>query len=552
MSTKKQLGSRRGFLKTVGGLGAAAGGMRLGTGNSLAAGPAPSAPVQVSKNIHVGSRRQLLFDDFFVGGGDSFHESIPYGIRWTVGKVKKSPPGRIFNPIEPWHDKTAWFCVLYDEGRYRMWYNAAMGSLRGLFVCYVESDDGLNWHKPILNLIEKNGSKQNNIVYAGGPGAVSGLELGCVFRDPIAKPEERYKMIYPTFLTGKGEGGATLGATSSDGLNWTRTREIFVGKYCDTQNVATYDPVLGKYVAYIRWNHEALYGGLDVGEHPVAPSSRGRSVARIESVDYKSWTFPQLVLTPDFHDGLGVELYTPSYAHYSEADMAYFMFPSSYHVREGTFLTQVAVSRDNRTWMRPSRETLIPLGPKGAFDDYLISVSPGILPVDKDTRALYYSTANISHPGAEQKFWTKDPLLGGMGRVEFKRDRIVGIESGPDGGAFWTRPLLFEGKRLVVNVEPTGPDARLEVQLIGVGIGTAKPDWPENELAHWNLRDGAKDGPCPGYSFNENIPITSDELDAPVKWKERSSVGEWAGKPVRLHFRLRSMRIYAFQFVSEG
>ena len=87
------------------------------------------------------------------------------------------------------------------------------------------------------------------------------------------------------------------------------------------------------------------------------------------------------------------------------------------------------------------------------------------------------------------------------------------------------------------------PDAQIHVQLIGVGTGSKPPSWAHGE--------GENDAPCPGYTFDQSIPITSDELDAVVKWKERSSVGEWAGKPVRLHFRLRSMRIYAFQFLNE-
>jgi hypothetical protein len=544
VSTKKQMNSRRGFLKTVGGVGAAAGGMSLGLGASRAAAQGAPASGRPSGNIFVGSRRQLLFDDFFVGPGNNFHESIPYGICWSLGKVQKSPSGNIFAGNEPWHDITTWFNVLYEDGRYRMWYNAGKKGTHGGFVCYAESDDGIAWRKPILNLVERDGSKQNNIVYAGGPapGKGVGVELGNVFRDLIAKPEERYKMIYPSWEGNPSEEGVTLGATSPDGLHWTRTRHFFLSRYCDCQNVAMYDSVLGKYVAYVRWNSAALYGELNAGEHPVRGTSRGRSVARMESDDYAQWSTPEVVLAPDFEDGLNLQFYGPSFCHYEEADAAYFMFPSGYHVREGTFLPQVAVSRDNRTWSRPTRETFIPLGPPGSFDNYIISVAPGILPASKDTRAIYYRTGNMAHPGALQKFLAKEPPLHGVGRVEIKRDRIVGIESGPEGGAFWTRPLMFEGKTLVVNVEPTGPDAQLHVQLVGVGTGSSPPTWAHGE--------GEKDAPCPGYTFDENIPVTSDDLDAVVKWREKPSVGEWAGKPVRLHIRLRSMRIYAFQFVS--
>jgi hypothetical protein len=543
--TKKQLSSRRGFLKTMGGVGAAAGGMRLGLGNSLGGAPVAPKAGRPSGNIFVGSRRQLLFDDFFVGPGNNFHESIPYGIRWSLGKVQKSPAGNIFKVQEPWHDRTAWFNVLYEDGRYRMWYAGGKVGRHGMFVCYAESDDGIEWRKPILNLIERDGSKQNNIVYAGGPapGVGVGVELGNVFRDPVGKPDERYKMIYPSWEGNPSEEGVTMGATSPDGLHWTRTHGFFLPRYCDTQNVAMYDPVLQKYVAYVRWNSAALYGELNAGEHPVRGLSRGRSVARMESDDYAQWSTPEVVLAPDFEDGLNVQFYGSSYSQYTEADNAHFMFPAGYHVREGTFLVQVAVSRDNRTWVRPNRETYIPLGPAGSFDDHAVAVAPGFLSAGKDQCALYYRAGNIAHPGALHEFLPKSTSgEAGVGRVVFKRDRIVGIESGPEGGAFWTRPLMFEGKTLVVNVEPTGSDAQLQVQLVGVGTGSSTPTWARGE--------GMNDAPCPGYTFDENIPVTSDDLDATVRWKERSSVGEWAGKPVRLYFRLRSMRIYAFQFVS--
>ena len=513
----------------------------------MAAVPTPAASGRPTENIFVGSRRQLLFDDFFVGAGNNYHESIPCGIRWRLGKVTKSPAENILKIEEPWHDRTAWFNVLYDDGHYRMWYTGGKTGVDGMFVCYAESDDGIEWRKPILNLIERDGSKQNNVVYTGGPmpGRGVGVEMGNVFRDPAGKPEERYKMIYPTWLGAPSEEGVVLGATSPDGLNWTRTRTTFLARYCDTQNVATYDTVLGKYVAYVRWNGGALYGDLNTGEHPVKGYTRGRSVARIESDDYLQWSDPEVVLAPDFEDGLNLQFYGPSYSQYTEADNAHFMFPAGYHVREGTFLPQVAVSRDNRKWMRPTRETFIPLGPPGAPDDYANAVSPGILPAhnSKDYRVIYTRYGNGVHPGALRKFDSKAPSTTGKARFEIKRDRIVGIEAGTEEGAFWTRPLMFEGKTLVLNVEPTGPDAQIHVQLIGVGTGSKPPSWAHGE--------GEKDAPCPGYTFDQSIPITSDELDAVVKWKERSSVGEWAGKPVRLHFRLRSMCIYAFQFLNE-
>jgi hypothetical protein len=35
----------------------------------------------------------------------------------------------------------------------------------------------------------------------------------------------------------------------------------------------------------------------------------------------------------------------------------------------------------------------------------------------------------------------------------------------------------------------------------------------------------------------------------PVSWKGNTDVAPLAGKPVRLHIRMRAARLYAFQFV---
>jgi hypothetical protein len=40
-------------------------------------------------------------------------------------------------------------------------------------------------------------------------------------------------------------------------------------------------------------------------------------------------------------------------------------------------------------------------------------------------------------------------------------------------------------------------------------------------------------------------------IAAPMIWKDRGTVAEFAGRPVRLHFKLRACKLYAFQFVKD-
>src|SRR2546422_955447 len=172
-------GSRREFLQT------------MAAGCLGAAGLRPmQAASRLNQPISMGSRRQLLFDDFLVAMGGPKLEDYPFNVRWSPGKVEKSTTSSLLHADQPWENTTAWLCVLHDAGRYRLWYNAASATESGLFVSSAESDDGLNWRKPTLNLIERNGSKRNNIVYTGGPDGWEG-ELGKVFIDPTAKPGER-------------------------------------------------------------------------------------------------------------------------------------------------------------------------------------------------------------------------------------------------------------------------------------------------------------------------------------------------------------------------
>ena len=535
--------SRRFFLKAAGIAGATPSGLAQSPPEVLRG----SVP-QRSTAVHAGSRRQLLFDDFLLALGEGRLETYAHNLRWTLGRVRKDAYVDMLRPNAEWEDSTAWVCVLRDGGRYRLWYNAAKPPHPGLFVSYAESDDGIDWKKPVLNLVEVNGSKKNNVVFTGGPDTRKGMELGSVFIDPKARPEERYKMFYPTWessylypdytLPYVGEAGVVRGAYSPDGLHWQRYPHIFVGRYTDTQNVADYDPDLGRYVAYIRWN--AYSRGLDAGEHPVRPSRRGRSIARIESEDFLHWTSPELAVVPDARDGLNIELYNNAYSRYEGADHAHFMFPSAYRKRQGDFLVKVATSRDNIHWSRLNRDTFIPLGEPGSFDDFIISVAPGFLPVYRNKLALYYRSGNGPHggaiPGVKSRVSTP---RSGMSRVVFPRDRILGIEAGSDEGTFATRPLIFEGKRLTLNVEPTGDAPEVRVRLIAV----------EHEETESAARGKYRqDAVVQGFGFADGIPLTTDELDGAVRWEGNADLGGWSGKPVRLHFRLRNMRIYGFRF----
>ena len=133
--------------------------------------------------VDVGNDRQLLFDDVFIALGKRY-DQYPYKIKWVVAPVEKHG-GPIMEPHLDWEDSVAWFSVLREGGKYRMWYNSRHGSTGHLVVSYAESDDCVNFERKNIGLIDYQGSKDNNIVFTGGINGVT-VEMGNVFIDPYA------------------------------------------------------------------------------------------------------------------------------------------------------------------------------------------------------------------------------------------------------------------------------------------------------------------------------------------------------------------------------
>lgn len=109
----------------------------------------------------------------------------------------------------PWAMRT----VLYDEEEklFKCWYNGTdLTDQQSWASGYAVSSDGIHWTKPHLGLIEYNGSKDNNIVFAG---------WGSVLKDDHEPNESRR---YKAMLMGpvpKNDYGIRL-AYSPDGIHW--------------------------------------------------------------------------------------------------------------------------------------------------------------------------------------------------------------------------------------------------------------------------------------------------------------------------------------------
>ena len=136
-----------------------------------------------------------------------------------------------------------------------------------------------------------------------------------------------------------------------------------------------------------------------------------------------------------------------------------------------------------------------------------------------------YGTARFTehggalYGGGEREGGEYDRLV----RLTQRLDGFVSVDAGDEVGTVVTRPLRFEGRRLVLNVAAEG--------AVRVGL----------------LDEAGR--PLPGFALADCDPISADSIRQTVSWRGKDDVGPHAGKVVQLRFELRNAKVFALQFV---
>ena len=103
-------------------------------------------------------------------------------------------------------------------------------------------------------------------------------------------------------------------------------------------------------------------------------------------------------------------------------------------------------------------------------------------------------------------------------------DGFVSVCAPYAGGEFTTRPLLFDGKQLVLNYS-TSAAGSVQVEITD-----------------------AQGKPVPGFELADSAELYGDEIEAAVSWKDGSDVSRLAGRPIRLRFVLKDADLYSVTF----
>jgi len=473
----------------------------------------PSSPY-----IVLDSTKQLFLDDWLIES----RRNVARRIR----PVDKSPHNPVLWPEEDWEADVAvvYGSVVRDGKHWRMWYQS------GGDVSYAESEDGIEWRKPRLDVVSADGHKTNIIVRQGAEeGQPGGLpwfyEVFGVHRDE-RRPERPYVMGYLSLqrdYTGPGgdpfHGGQRRGlgvADSADGIHFRSVNPWSTEAIVDGATHWMRDPATKQYVLYGRTKHvpdeiRAAWGSQEwFGGH------WGRAVARVESSDFLSWDITDareapVVLAVDPADRPGDEIYSMMVFPY---EGIYIGLVQVFHntADECTLDIQLAVSHDTRHFERVGdRSAFIPLGGVGEWDRFNLSLANNApIEVGDDLRFYYGGRAHRHSPydGPD-----KGEPVGGIGFASIRRDRFVSLDASFDGGEIVTRPLLLRGRSLHLNLASGFGDVRVEA-----------------------LADD-------GSAIATSEPVRSDSLDARVRWEGKEPFG--GDSPVRLRIALRNARLYA-------
>ena len=277
---------------------------------------------------------------------------------------------------------------------WHMWYSSYDAAYRNdgdYYFCYARSADGVRWERPNLGFVEYGGSRDNNIAAKGAFGS-------CVFLDPGAPAGERFKCVYTGFVGGEWH---LFGATSPDGIRWTRLPQPLMRRNTDTDNVCIPEPD-GRYRFYVRMWTGGTYRGTRVVGYTESRAFAGPLPE------------PRVILAPDGKDPGDLHFYNSAAAKLGDA--LYVMFPSGYTTSDELARPHLAVSRDGTTFSRVGRGPVLELGQ--GFDSAGVYAAAAPVPAERPGEFwFYYNGTRARH---NENVPGKFKYNGGFGRFRVK------------------------------------------------------------------------------------------------------------------------------------
>ena len=472
-------------------------------------------------------------------------------LAWRIEQGRPDPANPLLEPKMPWDEGGVFShgTVLKDpiDGLYKAW-QVSTPLARPLgpgtwthdrWLTYLESEDGVRWRRPKLDLLPWKGHPRTNLI----------MELWCSYAsvniDPRRDwPYEMFVFRYPGYPGASGRvKGLPLPAgqqkhpyglyrfRSKDGKEWQPTAgpvRLNTSDSCFIYRLAD-----GSYVSYHKTELPAFPGGVtpfDIADGGV------RLIGRRTSADGLNWSDPtRLVMTPDWRDPLDTQFMELCPVKVPGGFVATL---TVYHNHTQRIDLQWAASRDGINWWRPGRRAALPNPPLGEYEGGMIW--PMRQPVIDGERVHVYYSGNESLHG--DLFNTRKsgprqlkargerlsrqssslPNFGALCRASWKSGRLWALApaiGGPYVGTATSRRRELAGRQMQVNVMSRG-----------------------HGLLRAELLDGAGRA-LPGFSREDCRPIQGDHQRATLEWAGGHRAPAQA---VQIRFFLQRCYLYGF------
>ena len=439
------------------------------------------------------------------------------GLAWEASSPEKHPENPVLSPSENADapDAVRVFnrgTVRHEDGRFRMWYSATgtdspitpgqpAGSWQQYMrVCYAESEDGIQWQRPELGLVEFKGSRANNIV----PVIQRCPTVVCDSHEP--DPDRRYKCFGTAGVILREEGHLL---TSADGIDWRN--QPSPRRYPGTRPYWA-----SEFHSVFRDDRDGDPDRLWKAYGLFATGPRRRACQLSTSPDGLHWTGyaenPIVEPLQGVSDCIHDFLVWPEMGRY----VGLVQVGDALHNYEW----ELMVSRDGVHFSRVSDgRPFLGRGEAGKWDQGGIQAA---IPVRVGDESWFYYGGRerpwSSYPADAKEVWTFKSQCGlatiGVGR--YAGFRLV---EGRQRGILETRPIECEFDR----------ELTLKINSLADGKNPIRVA----------VLDGATGQPLEGYSLDDCRAIEADGVSQAVCWSDRSRVKLEGDRAVRLQFELR-------------
>ena len=461
-----------------------------------------------------------------------------------------NPDGPVIWKDRPWEHITYFtysnYCVLRDpeDGLFKCWYEDLVlepGQQKASAVphhsrqLYADSEDGIDWRKPEIGIVEEVGTKTNIVLGSGAAGSDDVHSMSVVIDPHPPSEDQRFRALFTQRERGDDRRNKRIVcAHSADGIRWQlyaqSPRFGRSGARLDDVSVLFYDEDSREFVQNTRHFLKGPGGaGAPMGGiHHFASDSR-RRVWQSRSHDFLHWSEPILVAAVGEEDGLDEEYY----------GMAQFRCGTVHLATIGVFRrvdnerdVQLLMSRDGLRW-KPTAKRRPFLAPRGSghYDTYMTAIVSAPIPVGDEL--WFYNGGSACHH--DWWLWGRrdgvdhpeayDPSCAelSLGLVRLRKDGYAGLYANPyREGWVETQSLMSEGTSLVVNAQcADGGYVRVEARD----------------------RFGNTLGRC---SRENSDPLTGDRIDHTVTWKGDPSIPQEPWR--RLAFFLKDAEVFSFHF----